>query len=64
MIRVLSPDGFDIYHDPFEYETIKEATEHLDKWVKRYEIQGYYSSNNGRIPLEQLKQYCKFVEET
>jgi hypothetical protein len=29
-------------------------------WIKRYEVQGYYSSNNGRIPLNELENYCQF----
>jgi ribosomal protein S21 len=33
----------------------------LKDFVKRYERQGYYSSNNGRIHLEDIADYCKIV---
>ena len=55
---VLSPDGFTIEHTPSYYTSLKKALDALDKWMKRYEVQGYYSSNNGRIPLENLIDYC------
>lgn len=58
---VLSPDGFSI--DPMEtYPTIKAAKEAFTKWAKQYERQGYYSSvDYGRIPLNNLENYCQFV---
>ena len=59
--NVLSPDGFAIDRVK-TYGTREKAEKALDKWVKRYEQQGYYSSNNGRIPLDELKSCCKFVE--
>jgi hypothetical protein len=55
--NVLSPDGFPITADGY-YSTITEAGEALEKWIKNYSKQGYYSSNNGRIPLEQLALHC------
>lgn len=55
--NVLSPDGFPITANGY-YSTITEAGEALEKWVKNYSKQGYYSSNDGRIPLEQLALHC------
>ncbi len=54
---VLSPDGFAIEFE--NYKTKKEAKIALDNWIKRFETQGYYSSNNGRINLDELKDYCE-----
>ena len=56
-IEVLSPDGFTIEFDKPYYPSKKKAFEAFDNWKKRYELQGYYSSNNGRIPLEDLENY-------
>jgi hypothetical protein len=56
-IEVLSPDGFTIEFDKPYYPSKKKAFEELDKGKKRYELQGYYSSNNGRIPLDELENY-------
>jgi hypothetical protein len=36
------------------------AMEAFIKWRSRYQAQGYYSSNNGRIPLDELESYCQF----
>jgi len=59
---VISPDGFSI-HFSDTYKTKEQAVEALENWVKRYEFQGYYSSvNYGRIPLEELPNYCEIVE--
>ena len=58
--QILSPDGITIEFDKWEYPSMKKAKESFDKWKKRYEIQGYYSSNNGRIPLNELEHYCTF----
>jgi hypothetical protein len=55
--EVLSPDGFTIEFDKPYYTSKEKAFEAFDKWKKRYEVQGYYSSNNGRIPLEELEVY-------
>ena len=61
MYKVLSPDGFSI-ECIFAYNGKKRAEIALDKFVKRYEAQGYYSTiQNGervRIPLSELKDYC------
>lgn len=58
--QVLSPDGFTIEFDKWTYPTKKEMMDSFYKWKKRYELQGYYSSNNGRIPLDKLEKYCTF----
>ena len=44
--QVLSPDGFTIEFDKAYYPSKKKAFEAFDKWKKRYELQGYYSSND------------------
>jgi uncharacterized protein YaaR (DUF327 family) len=58
---VISPDGFSI-HFSDTYKTKKQAKNALKEWVKRYENQGYYASNKGRIPLNELEQHCRIVE--
>ena len=55
--EVLSPDGFTIEFDRPYYISKKRALEAFDRWKERYKLQGYYSSNNGRIPLEDLEDY-------
>ncbi|TXG86440.1 MAG: hypothetical protein E6R13_00460 [Spirochaetes bacterium] len=61
--QVLSPDGFTIEFDKFTYPSKKKAVEAFNTWKKRFEQQGYYSSSNyGRIPLEDLENYCSFKE--
>ena len=57
--QVLSPDGFTIEHDPYSYNSEEEAKIALKKWMQRYNEQGYYSSNNGRIPLDELEANCQ-----
>ena len=58
---VLSPDGISI-HFSDTYKSIKEAKQALTLWVKRYEMQGYYSSTDyGRIPLNELEKYCTII---
>lgn len=60
---VLSPDGFTI-HPTDTYRNLKDAEDAFDEWKKQYEGQGYYSSTNyGKIPLEDLKDYCEFIEK-
>jgi len=59
---VISPDGFSI-HPTDTYKTKAEATFAFKQWVKRYEVQGYYSSTNyGRIPLNEIIRYCKIIK--
>lgn len=56
----LSPDGISISMENFS--TKKAAHQYLKQWIKRFERQGYYSSNKGRIELEHLEECCTFVE--
>ncbi len=59
---VISPDGFSI-HFSDTYPSEKAAMKAFEEWKKRYEFQGYYSSNNfGRIDLEHLHNYIKIVK--
>lgn len=57
---ILSPDGFSISFDEV-WDSRQEAQEALNKWAKRYEQQGYYSSNRGRISLDELADHCRIV---
>lgn len=57
---VMSPDGISINRMQ-TYKTVEEAGEALDNFVERYKAQGYYSSNHGKIPLEQLAFHCNLV---
>jgi hypothetical protein len=60
--RILSPDGFTIEREVDTYGTREESLVAFYNWIKRYESQGYYSSvQHGRIPLEELINYCKFI---
>lgn len=56
MYQILSPDGFPIDLQP--YTTKEQASTALKAWLKRYEMQGYYSSKAGRISLQDLEKYC------
>jgi len=58
---VISPDGFSI-HFSDTYESIEAAKVAFEQWKKRFEAQGYYSSNRGRIPLDELEEHCTMVE--
>ena len=59
--EVLSPDGFTIEFDKPYYTSKEKAMIAFHEWKERYKRQGYYSSNNyGRIPLDQLENYCTF----
>lgn len=60
--EVLSPDGFTIEFDRPYYTSKEKAFEAFEKWKVRYEKQGYYSSNNGRILLEDLEDYMYIRE--
>jgi hypothetical protein len=60
--QVLSPDGFTIDREKPYYVSKKKALEAFENWKKRYEGQGYYSSNRGRIPLDDLQDYCTLKE--
>lgn len=61
-LNVISPDGFSIEYDG-AYTSIEEAESAFNQWKQRYNRQGYYSSTTqGRIPLEDLEEYCTLVE--
>ncbi len=54
---VMSPD--DISINPLGYyKSPEEAGRALEEWMKQFEEQGYYASNHGRIPIEQLALHC------
>jgi len=58
--RILSPDGFELKRDDNEYTQEQVKTE-LEEFTKRFEAQGYYSSNNGRIPLAEIAENCMII---
>ena len=58
---VISPDGFAIDRVA-TYKNRDEAIVAFNIWKKRFEIQGYYSSNHGRIALDDLADFCIIVE--
>lgn len=57
---ILSPDGFATFPEPFT-TTLGDFTEDIQRRLKefkaRFQHQGYYSSNNGRIELDHLENY-------
>ncbi len=61
---IISPDGISIVYgvDYASLEPGEDAMIALDAWVKRFEAQGYYSSNSGRIDLKDLKDNCSYIE--
>lgn len=59
--NILSPDGFPFHREPLEAVEpmlVDTARKELEKVKERYKAQGYYSSIKGRIPLEDLEEYC------
>lgn len=60
---ILSPDGFTI-RMPGEqlFTTKEESNKHFAKWKKKFEAQGYYSSNSARISLSDLEAECSWEE--
>lgn len=58
---ILSPDGFTI-HPTDIYLNKEEAEKAFNVWKKQYRKQGYYSSNTGRINLDNLADYCTIRE--
>ena len=60
--EVLSPDGFTIDFDRPYYTSKEKAMIAFNEWKERFRRQGYYSSNNGRIPLEDLENYMTIRE--
>ena len=59
--QVLSPDGFTIDREIDTYPSKEKAEDALTEWIKRYEKQGYYSTNGKRIPLNEIRNYCSLV---
>lgn len=59
---VISPDGFSIRIGVPPFKSIKERDDYFKMWKKRYERQGYYSSNSGRIALDDLAARCQWIE--
>ena len=59
---IISPDGFSI-HPTDTYSSRRAAITAFHEWKERYRSQGYYSStSHGKIPLEDLEQYCELKE--
>ncbi len=57
--QVLSPDGFTIEFDKEYYTSKEKAMIAFSEWKERFKRQGYYSSTEyGRIPLDELENYC------
>jgi hypothetical protein len=56
---VISPDGLPI--NPNNYSSEEKARTAFKKWAKRFEMQGYYSSIEGRIALDDLQSNCTLV---
>lgn len=54
--NILSPDGIPISVSGFE--SYAKTLEFYRSWCDRFKAQGYYSSNNGQIPLRQLGVFC------
>ena len=60
---ILSPDGFTIRMPGDKlFKTKSEGEKYFKQWKKRYERQGYYSLNYGRIPLSSLHEDCSWRE--
>jgi len=57
---ILSPDGFAISFDK-TYSTLMEAARAFIKWKQSFSKQGFYSSNEGRIHLDDLRDDCQLV---
>ena len=55
---LISPDGFATDPDQ-SFNELSSLVKHFNEWKERFKHQGYYSSNKGRIPLEQLDCHMK-----
>ena len=61
--QILSPDEFPIDCNVRSYKSPKIALEAYENWKLRFTEQGYYSSvNHGRIPLDELSDYCQIIK--
>ena len=57
-----SPDGIGMFMDKI-YSSPENAENGFQKWIKRFEIQGYYSTaTREQIPLDELRNHCKLVK--
>lgn len=61
IFQVYSPEGFGIMGSK-TFSSPEEAKRQYDQWAKRFEKQGYYSFNFGRIPIDELERSCVFKE--
>jgi hypothetical protein len=57
--EVLTPDGIRIEPNKTSYPTMNKAKNALELWIRKYEVQGYYASNNGKISLNELERNCQ-----
>ena len=55
--EVMGPDGIPTRPEPLG--SIKEAKAELKAFCKRFLVQGYYSSVDGRISLSELPNHCR-----
>lgn len=58
--QIVSPDGFSINTEG-GFSSKKKGMEYFKTWKKRFEAQGYYSANYGRVHLLDLQDECQFV---
>lgn len=58
-VDIISPDGFSFFIDGPKKD-IAEAEDAFSNLFNAYEKQGYYSSNRGRISMENFKIHCHF----
>ena len=62
--EVLSPDGFPIDMES-NFTTFEQANKAIDNFVKRFEMQGYYSTikdgQRYQMPLDEIKLNCKII---
>jgi len=54
---MISKDGFDIERDT-TYSTEDEIQDAINRFIDRFEAQGYYSTGNReRIPLNEIQEH-------
>lgn len=58
---VLSPDGFSISRDS-KWRSKAAVKNSIKVWCQRFETQGYYSSTQGRISLDDLPKRVKVID--
>jgi hypothetical protein len=62
--NILSPDGIPI-HQTDTYKSPRIAWSFAKQWAKQYKNQGHYSSTKfGKVPIEDILDYCELVELT